>query len=71
MAFEMVQAGFHPRESQYLADKIKRIIESTIKSIVEKYRISINESLGAYVVPGMLQDIKSIDIFLMLFFQIL
>ena len=63
MAFEMVQAGFSPRYSQYLADKIKHIISSTIKSTVEKYRIPVEESLGAYVVPGTHQNVNPIDVF--------
>lgn len=51
---ELIQAGFHPADSQLLFDKIKNVIEKVIKVSVEKCRIPISESLDAYVVPGRL-----------------
>ena len=51
---ELIQAGFHPARSHQLFDKIKNVIEQVIKTSVEKCRIPISESLGAYVVPGKL-----------------
>ena len=54
MTVEMIQAGFHPAHNKQLFDKIGYVIQQLVKSSVEKYRIPISESLGAYVVPGRL-----------------
>ncbi|KAF8971781.1 RNA dependent RNA polymerase-domain-containing protein [Flammula alnicola] len=62
-ALELVQAGFHPAENKLLYDKLKRIIELTIDSSVKKYRIPIEESLGAFVVPDPLGVLKEGEIY--------
>jgi RNA-dependent RNA polymerase len=54
-ALELVQAGFSPLESKYLADKIHSILRLVIESYVKEYRISISESAEAFMVPGEIQ----------------
>lgn len=49
---ELVQAGFHPSHSKILRDKLQYVIQQTIKTYVEKYRIPLPESLDGFVVPG-------------------
>lgn len=55
-AIELIQAGFHPRTSRYLNDKMRYIIKTEIKSVVDKYKISLPESTAsdAFVIPGAL-----------------
>jgi hypothetical protein len=51
-AMELIQAGFHPSQCKILQVKIKCMVQQTITSSVEKYRIPIKESIGGFVVPG-------------------
>ena len=51
-ALELVQAGFKPTELGILREKIRYIVQQVIESAVEKYRIPLQESISAYVVPG-------------------
>ncbi|KAJ7608165.1 RNA dependent RNA polymerase-domain-containing protein [Roridomyces roridus] len=61
-AMELIQAGFQPRKSAYLNDKMKYIIKLEIKSVVEKYKISLPEGTAvsdAFVIPdplGILEE---------------
>ncbi|KAJ7469578.1 RNA dependent RNA polymerase-domain-containing protein [Mycena latifolia] len=52
-AMELIQAGFNPKTSAYLNEKMRFIIRTEIKSIVDKYRISLPESTAsdAFVIP--------------------
>lgn len=52
IAMELIQAGFQPSQCKILQDKIKCMVQQTITSSVEKYRIPIKESIGGFVVPG-------------------
>ncbi|KAF9535602.1 RNA dependent RNA polymerase-domain-containing protein [Crepidotus variabilis] len=59
VALELIQAGFHPRENKLLQDKILYMVKSTIKASVEKFRIPLAESVGAFIVPdplGVLEE---------------
>ncbi|KAF4611719.1 hypothetical protein D9613_004267 [Agrocybe pediades] len=62
-ALEMIQAGFHPASNYLLHEKLFYIVQNTIKSSVEKYRIPIEESFGAYVVPDPLGILEEGEIF--------
>ncbi|KAJ7439948.1 RNA dependent RNA polymerase-domain-containing protein [Mycena latifolia] len=60
-AMELIQAGFNPKTSAYLNDKMRFIIRTEITSVVDKYRISLPESTAsdAFVIPdpfGILQE---------------
>ncbi|KAF8167315.1 RNA dependent RNA polymerase-domain-containing protein [Crassisporium funariophilum] len=62
-AIELIQAGFHPAQNQLLHNKIGWIVRLAIRASVEKYRIPINESLGAFVVPDPLGVLEEGTIF--------
>ncbi|KDR85760.1 hypothetical protein GALMADRAFT_53536 [Galerina marginata CBS 339.88] len=62
-AMELIQAGFHPETNKTLNDKIGWVIKKVISTSVEKYRIPIQESLGAYVVPDPLGVLKEGEIY--------
>ncbi|KAF5352350.1 hypothetical protein D9756_006189 [Leucocoprinus leucothites] len=58
-ALELLQAGFHPLTFKSLRDKVQTIVEQTIKTYVESFRIHLPESLGGFVVPdplGVLEE---------------
>ncbi|KAM6498847.1 RNA dependent RNA polymerase domain containing protein [Amanita muscaria] len=58
-AVELLQAGFIPTEFTPLRDKIRFVVETTIKSSLEKFHIPLKESISALVVPdplGVLED---------------
>ncbi|KAJ7696817.1 RNA dependent RNA polymerase-domain-containing protein [Mycena rosella] len=60
-AVELIQAGFNPKSSAYLNDKLRYIIKTEINSVVDKYRISLPESTAsdAFVIPdpfGILEE---------------
>ncbi|RXW18376.1 hypothetical protein EST38_g7477 [Candolleomyces aberdarensis] len=48
---ELIQAGFHPRESKIVRDKLQQVIKTSIKTAVEKYRIPLKDSIAAWVIP--------------------
>ncbi|KAJ7238761.1 RNA dependent RNA polymerase-domain-containing protein [Mycena haematopus] len=64
-AMELIQAGFHPATCAYLNDKLRLIIKNEIKTVVEKYRISLPESTAsqAFVIPDPLGVLKENEIF--------
>ncbi|KAJ7146501.1 RNA dependent RNA polymerase-domain-containing protein [Mycena epipterygia] len=51
-AMDLLQAGFHPRESPRLSFKIHYIIKSTMELFLTKYRIPLVNSLEAYMIPA-------------------
>ncbi|KAG6860856.1 hypothetical protein C0995_006720 [Termitomyces sp. Mi166 len=56
---ESLQAGFHPKDSTLLKDKIRNLVQTTIKSIVDKFSIPLPESLSAFIIPdprGVLEE---------------
>lgn len=58
---ELIQAGFHPAKNKQLHDKMRYIINQAIESSVSKYRIPIEESLGAFIVPGTLHFTSNLE----------
>ncbi|KAG6878945.1 hypothetical protein C0992_006382 [Termitomyces sp. T32_za158] len=56
---ELLQAGFHPKDSTILKEKIGYLVDTTIKSIVDKFSIPLPDSLNAFIVPdplGVLEE---------------
>ncbi|KAF8633592.1 hypothetical protein AX15_001385 [Amanita polypyramis BW_CC] len=62
-ALELVQAGFKPAELGALRDKIRYLVQQVIESAVEKYRIPLQESISAYVVPDPSGTLEEGEIF--------
>ncbi|KAF9447542.1 hypothetical protein P691DRAFT_731304 [Macrolepiota fuliginosa MF-IS2] len=62
-AIELVQAGFHPSQSKLLREKLEYIIDQTIKTCIEKYRIPLPESLDGFVVPDPLGVLEEGEIY--------
>ncbi|KAG6878032.1 hypothetical protein C0993_000572 [Termitomyces sp. T159_Od127] len=60
---ELLQAGFHPRDSSLLKEKIRYLVETTIKSIVDKFSIPLPESLNAFIVPDPLGVLKEGEVY--------
>ncbi|KAK2462852.1 hypothetical protein APHAL10511_005050 [Amanita phalloides] len=50
-AAELIQAGFKPTELEPLRDKIRFIVQNVIDAAVEDYRIKLQESISALVIP--------------------
>ncbi|KAF8215655.1 RNA dependent RNA polymerase-domain-containing protein [Mycena galopus ATCC 62051] len=46
-ALELIQAGFHPKTSAYLNDKIRYIVKNEINAVVNEFRISLPESTAS------------------------
>ncbi|GLB43650.1 putative RNA-dependent RNA polymerase [Lyophyllum shimeji] len=63
VALELIQAGFRPDKLKPLRDKIRCIVETTIKSIVDKFSIPLPESLGAFIVPDPLGILEQGEIY--------
>jgi len=53
VALELIQSGFHPAQNYLLQEKIQYIVKNVIKASVEKYRIPVAQSFGAFIVPGL------------------
>ncbi|KAH9486232.1 RNA-dependent RNA polymerase 1 [Psilocybe cubensis] len=63
VAAELIQAGFHPAEMELLYDKIRWIVDSAMRTSIQKYRIPIPESLGAYIAPDYFGVLEEDEIF--------
>lgn len=48
----LLQAGFGPLESPILNFKLQKILETSLQSCVQKYRITLPLSAGAFLIPG-------------------
>ncbi|KIJ57547.1 hypothetical protein HYDPIDRAFT_171642, partial [Hydnomerulius pinastri MD-312] len=56
---ELLQAGFHPLESDQLFKKLESILTLVLDDYVEKFHIPVSESCEAYIVPdpyGVLEE---------------
>ncbi|KAF6745697.1 RNA dependent RNA polymerase-domain-containing protein [Ephemerocybe angulata] len=51
LVLELIQAGFRPEESYTMQFKLKMIIETLVKTAVEKYRIPLLDSIAAWIIP--------------------
>ncbi|TFK66173.1 hypothetical protein BDN72DRAFT_158598 [Pluteus cervinus] len=60
---EFIQAGFHPSEVIPLRNKIRDVIRVAISSAVDKCRIPLSKSLGAFVIPDPIGVLKPGEIF--------
>ncbi|KAG5340191.1 hypothetical protein C0989_002655 [Termitomyces sp. Mn162] len=60
---ESLQAGFHPKDSTLLKDKIRTLVEVTIKSIIDKFSIPLPESLSAFIIPDPLGVLKEGEVY--------
>ncbi|KAG6836003.1 hypothetical protein H0H93_012337, partial [Arthromyces matolae] len=60
---EMLQAGFHPTESQFLRDKIRWLVTTTLKTIVDKFSIPVHDALNAFIVPDPLGVLKDGEVY--------
>lgn len=49
---DMLQAGFTPKENPYLYDKLKTLLTKVMEISIEKYHITMAQSLEAFIVPG-------------------
>ncbi|KAG8969042.1 hypothetical protein FRC03_004716 [Tulasnella sp. 419] len=59
VAFEMIQAGFHPRNSTYLGVKIRQILKQELERMLSKLRIPVRYSAEVFAVPdfwGVLEE---------------
>lgn len=54
VALDLIQAGFTPSKSHYLREKMRYVIDQSIKSAIEGFHVSLPEgkSAEAYVIPG-------------------
>lgn len=50
--FEMIQAGFHPLESETLNSDLRQLLKTTLDSYVKSYHIPNSQSCEAFIVPG-------------------
>ncbi|KAK0501028.1 RNA dependent RNA polymerase-domain-containing protein, partial [Armillaria luteobubalina] len=53
VALDLIQAGFTPSKSHFLREKMRYVIETSIKSAIEDFRVSLPEgkSAEAFVIP--------------------
>ena len=50
--YELILAGFHPLNFEFLYDKLKAVVTIAINSFVKNFHIPVSESLEAYILPG-------------------
>ncbi|KAG6883508.1 hypothetical protein C0993_005764 [Termitomyces sp. T159_Od127] len=60
---ELLQAGFHPKDSTLLKEKIRNLVKNRIQSIVEEFSIPLPESLNAFIVPDPLGVLKEGEVY--------
>ena len=48
----MIQAGFDPKSSPILNDKMRYVIEKTLERHLQGYHIEVRQSAAAFIVPG-------------------
>jgi RNA-dependent RNA polymerase len=49
---ELIQAGFDPKSSPYLYEKMRYVVRTAIDQYSKKYRIQVKQSAQAFIVPG-------------------
>jgi RNA-dependent RNA polymerase len=52
ITMEMLQAGFHPLTSRFLYDKIRHVLSGIIDSYVKDFKLSVPQSVEAFICPG-------------------
>ncbi len=48
----LIQAGFTPKTSPILNEKMRYVIKNSLKWLLQKYRIEVPQSAQAFIVPG-------------------
>jgi len=49
---ELIQAGFNPKSSWYLYDKMRVVLKQAMEFFLKKYHIEVPQSAEAFIVPG-------------------
>ncbi|KAI9454917.1 RNA dependent RNA polymerase-domain-containing protein [Lactarius psammicola] len=49
---ELVQAGFNPKSSRYLYEKMREVLKQAMDLFMKKYHIEVPQSAEAFVVPA-------------------
>ena len=55
-AMGLIDAGFHPRECPILREKLEQVAKSKVRQTARKCHYKVEQSLSAFVVPGMSLD---------------
>ncbi|KAK0234147.1 RNA dependent RNA polymerase-domain-containing protein [Armillaria fumosa] len=65
VALDLIQAGFSPSKSHFLREKMRYVIETSIKSAIEGFHVSLPEgkSAEAFVIPDPTGLLSPRDIF--------
>ncbi|KAH9176853.1 RNA dependent RNA polymerase-domain-containing protein [Lactarius sanguifluus] len=56
---ELIQAGFNPKSSRYLYEKMREVLKQAMELFLKKYHIEVPQSAEAFVVPdplGVLEE---------------
>ncbi|WVW80195.1 hypothetical protein I302_102172 [Kwoniella bestiolae CBS 10118] len=61
---ESVASGFHPATSPYPASKLHHVVETLSKKIVRDFKIPVQQSLTAFIVPDSLQILAPDELFI-------
>jgi RNA-dependent RNA polymerase len=49
---ELIQAGFNPRNSSHLNEKMRLVVEQAMNRYLGKYHLEVPQSAEAFIVPG-------------------
>jgi hypothetical protein len=60
---ELIQAGFHPRSSPILHEKMQMVIKQAMNRHLEKFHLEVRQSADAFIVPGM-EDVSKVNLHL-------
>ncbi|OCF57860.1 hypothetical protein L486_03881 [Kwoniella mangroviensis CBS 10435] len=61
---EAVASGFNPATSPYTASKLHHVMENLSKKIVREFKIPVQQSLTAFIVPDSLQLLAPDELFI-------
>ncbi len=48
----LIQAGFTPKDEEFLYDELKKILSRRMSSIIKKYHFTVTQSAEAFIIPG-------------------
>jgi RNA-dependent RNA polymerase len=48
----LLDSGFTPQNCPVLREKLKMVVETSVKNFMARYRIDVQMSCSAFVVPG-------------------
>ena len=49
---ELIQAGFSPKTSPFLHEKMRHVVRMAMSRHLQKYRLEVRQSAQAFIVPG-------------------